>query len=462
MNGSLKNWLIHAALALIIMLVFGLIFGSAVAGAVIATAIFWAREAGEKSKQLDGRPEGWRAVVSDLNPFGPRWKKDDRLDLAFPVAAVWLVLALLPASAHAASYQAATSVEVKALLPKLADGDVVELGDAPMGVVRWGGLKAVTIKGGVFDQITLDKPAGPIFDGLRVKMPATAATPAYQRAVQLYGGHATIRNFEISATAYDPAQPRKGVGLMFDGRAGANGQITVENGVLHNLDQGLGWLEQPMGVTVRNVTVRDLSTDGIQFGGADNVLIENFTCGARVATYAGAHPDCIQIASTGGPVNNLTIRNVAIDGWMSTQGVFLVNNPTARGRNWTISGVRMLGYFYRGLTVMNADDVKISDVVLTTPINAVHFSMLTLDNVDGAEIRDTIACSHARNNVTRLVESGRVTIPCRKPAAYVGVGGGGNGAALPDTSALDATIAVLKAEVDRQGQVIAAVRAAVQ
>src|SRR3546814_4832980 len=116
----------------------------------------------------------------------------------------------------------------------------------------------------------------------------------------------------------------------------------------------------------------------------------------------------------------------------------------------------------RVLTVSNSDDSKISDVVLTTPINAVHFSMLTLDNVDGAEIRDTIACGHARNNVKGLVESGQVTIPCRKPAAYVGVGGGGNGAALPDTSALDATIAVLNAEVDRQGQVIAAVRAAVQ
>src|SRR3546814_1967494 len=116
-NGSLGNWLKHAALALIIMLVFGLIFGSPVAGAVLATAIFWAKEAGEKSKQLDGRPEGWRAVVSDLNPFGSRWKQDDRLDLAFPVAAVWLAVALLPASANAASYQASTAAEVRALLP---------------------------------------------------------------------------------------------------------------------------------------------------------------------------------------------------------------------------------------------------------------------------------------------------------------------------------------------------------
>src|SRR3546814_20755725 len=107
---------------------------------------------------------------------------------------------------------------------------------------------------------------------------------------------------------------------MFDGRAGANGRITVENGVLHNPDQGLGWLEQPVGVTVRNVTVRDLSTDGLQFGGANNVLLENFTCVARVVTYVGEHPACIQTASTGGPVNNPTTPTIPIQGWRRSTG----------------------------------------------------------------------------------------------------------------------------------------------
>lgn len=86
MNGTLTNWLKHAALALIIMTGWGIVFGLP-AGAAIASVWFWAKEAGEKSKDWDAPRRPW----SDLNPFDPRWSRDDRLDLAFPVAAVWLV-----------------------------------------------------------------------------------------------------------------------------------------------------------------------------------------------------------------------------------------------------------------------------------------------------------------------------------------------------------------------------------
>ena len=44
---------------------------------MLAIVYFWAKEAGEKSKQWDAPGRPW----SDWNPFGARWSMDDRMDL---------------------------------------------------------------------------------------------------------------------------------------------------------------------------------------------------------------------------------------------------------------------------------------------------------------------------------------------------------------------------------------------
>jgi hypothetical protein len=64
--------------------------------------------------------------------------------------------------------------------------------------------------------------------------------------------------------------------------------------------------------------------------------------------------------------------------------------------------------------------------------------MLTLDNVNGAEVRDTVACQHQRNKVAGLVESGQITLPCRSRSSLGGKGG--------DAARVRAAIA--KAEAD--------------
>ncbi|API60543.1 hypothetical protein BSL82_15670 [Tardibacter chloracetimidivorans] len=92
MNGTMMNWLKHAALAALITVVFGLAF-SPVAGWTIALVFFWAKEAGEKSKDWSAPGRPW----SDWNPFSRRWEQDDVLDLAsaiFGASAALLVWAL--------------------------------------------------------------------------------------------------------------------------------------------------------------------------------------------------------------------------------------------------------------------------------------------------------------------------------------------------------------------------------
>ncbi len=77
MNGTIRNWLAHAGLGLLLALIFATLFGTASGGAVFGAVYFIAKEAGEFSaKHWDepGRP------LADFNPLHPLRTRDDRLD----------------------------------------------------------------------------------------------------------------------------------------------------------------------------------------------------------------------------------------------------------------------------------------------------------------------------------------------------------------------------------------------
>lgn len=84
MNGTYANYVKHAGLGALIVALCGLA-GSLVWGGVVATVYFWAKEAGEKSKDWAAIGRPW----SDWDPFNPRWSKDDRYDLLSGVVGGW-------------------------------------------------------------------------------------------------------------------------------------------------------------------------------------------------------------------------------------------------------------------------------------------------------------------------------------------------------------------------------------
>lgn len=91
MNGSLSNYIKHFGLGL---LVTGLclLLGAGAWGVVVNTVYWWAKEAGEKSKDWAAP----RRPRSDWLPWDDRWSKDDRLDLASGLLAGivgWLIFA---------------------------------------------------------------------------------------------------------------------------------------------------------------------------------------------------------------------------------------------------------------------------------------------------------------------------------------------------------------------------------
>lgn len=90
MNGTTANWLKHALLGAVIA-VAGWFLPPAVAAGLLGIVYFWAKEAGEKSKDWSAPGRPW----SDWNPASARWSKDDRLDLFSGAAgAVLAALAL--------------------------------------------------------------------------------------------------------------------------------------------------------------------------------------------------------------------------------------------------------------------------------------------------------------------------------------------------------------------------------
>jgi hypothetical protein len=90
MNGTIGNWLKHALLGAVLTAASWFLPGF-IAAPLLAIVYFWAKEAGEKSKDWNapGRP------LSDWNFLGKRWSKDDRLDLLSGVAGALAATALL-------------------------------------------------------------------------------------------------------------------------------------------------------------------------------------------------------------------------------------------------------------------------------------------------------------------------------------------------------------------------------
>lgn len=84
MDGTFANYRNHFLLAAA-MAAIGALVGSPIAGAIVASVYFWAKEIGEKCVQWDAPRRPW----SDLNPFDPRWTADNRWDLASALLGAW-------------------------------------------------------------------------------------------------------------------------------------------------------------------------------------------------------------------------------------------------------------------------------------------------------------------------------------------------------------------------------------
>lgn len=336
------------------------------------------------------------------------------------LALALLTLVSVSSRSGAATYQAMGQAKLNQLLPRLAPGDVVDLGTSRMGDLffRKGSverLKGVTLRGGVFNTIRMDDAVGVTLDRGKVVMPVTDATRQHTPAMLFYRPtKLTISNYDISSDRLSGF--RLGQAIRIDQRGGGSG-VAIEDVNIHDISTGV-MASGTKDLVLRHVATDMMSADSFFISNGSRVTLDSLSCGR----YDGVnektiHPDCIQVDEVAGPTTDLTIKNLSITQGASefTQWIFAgMPRNGFRHARWRITGTRGTGLTYRAISVAGVDGLQISDNILRVPPNKKYFTMLTVDNSSDVIMQDNTACFHNRKNNTNMKETGKITLPCRR------------------------------------------------
>ena len=110
-------------------------------------------------------------------------------------------------------------------------------------------------------------------------------------------------------------------------------------------------VNRSQGVTILNVTLFGLRTDGIDIAASQRVIVDGATC-RTFSPEDGDHPDCIQAWSNNdGIVSDVLITNVRVEGTM--QGIFFGNAEDGGFDRVRIIDNVVVGGFPNGVAVHN-------------------------------------------------------------------------------------------------------------
>ncbi|RVU34102.1 PKD domain-containing protein [Hwanghaeella grinnelliae] len=205
-----------------------------------------------------------------------------------------------------------------------------------------------------------------VFDGLDLGRALGPNEPTYIRLINVTGAKdVTFINNDIHGSV-DGDSSNDGYGLSVTSSEG----IVVANNEFHDLARGaLFGLSSDL--TIQDNFIHDIRTDGLDFAGVHDVLIEgNYL--TKFSPTGGDHADFIQFWTTGaGNSSDVTIRNNAlIEGNDSVvQGIFIENDIEGNTfSNFNIEGNIYYGSSSHGIVI---DDMQggsiINNTVLATP-----------------------------------------------------------------------------------------------
>ena len=175
--------------------------------------------------------------------------------------------------------------------------------------------------------------------------------------------------------------------------------ISITNSEFQQLAFAVGFLNTN-DILVQGNNFHDVRADGVRFGGSSNVVIDRNTF-TSFHPAGDDHPDAIQFwtVNTTASAHNITISNNVItrgDG-AQMQGIFL--NDELGNRPYidvTISNNLMVGTMYHGISVTNAQNLKVLD-------NQVHAysdmkSWIQVRNSAGVEVTGNEAYQFLNTN----------------------------------------------------------------
>jgi hypothetical protein len=255
-----------------------------------------------------------------------------------------------------------SEVEWRTMLARHQNGGVIELGHRTVAFARQSFQPSapVTIRGGVFGPVELDRWHNVTFDGATFIGPP--GTIAFQSLlVAAAPEKLTIRNCRFTGYQAEDGQLRvRGPSI----RGGHD--VTIERSTFENMAGNLG-LVRSTAVRFRDNELRRIR-EGIQIQGGSDIVIERNRF-EEFIPYKGDHPDAIQLFTTGlGPgesaAHDVVIRNNLILAGGKAQGVFAGDekNLQATGlgyRNFTIENNVIVSAAWHGITTGHVDGLTI-------------------------------------------------------------------------------------------------------
>ena len=172
--------------------------------------------------------------------------------------------------------------------------------------------------------------------------------------------------------------------------------------MLQQLNTAIAFLDNDH-LQISGNSFHDLALDGVHGGGCSYVTISG---NAFTDFYApdGAHPDAIQIwtTNTTTAAHDIVITDNLItrgDG-VPMQGIFVTDQVGLAYKNVTISGNMLVGTRYHGITVLDGQDVTITNNTVASYPDMI--SWIRLENVDGATVDHNSAARFTQLNDTNI------------------------------------------------------------
>lgn len=256
-----------------------------------------------------------------------------------------------------------SSVEWKAMLARAQSGGVINLGKRPVEFARqvFQPTRPVTIRGGVFGPIVLDKWRNVTFDGARFA--AQPGTPDYTFLLVADDPHnLTIRNAHFSGYATPDGK------LHVRGPSVRGGSdVTIEKSTFEDLAGYVNFVRTEGGKFTDN-NVRRVR-EGLNIVGASEIAIER-NLFEDLRPYGGDHADAVQFFTTGltrpgdAAAHDIVLRDNLILANGRAQGLFagdeLKLSEQGRGyQRFLIEGNVIVGVGWHGITVQNGQDIVV-------------------------------------------------------------------------------------------------------
>jgi parallel beta-helix repeat protein len=200
--------------------------------------------------------------------------------------------------------------------------------------------------------------------------------------------------------------------------------VTIESSNFHNLHNGVAFLDSSY-LVVRNNDFHDLRDDGIDAGGASNVLIEGNHCHSNHpdGVLDKDHPDCIQFwtANTKVGAHDIVIvgNHYERERGHATQFIFMGNENHLRYDHVVIKDNVSVGSAWNAIRVVYAHDVSIENNLITSlcaPDGGQTLgAWIATKDIDGLVLKHNIAGSFPKlGGDTAVSDSGNSTKSCIK------------------------------------------------